>query len=82
MVFVYTPESETSGSFYVSVAQDPELRLIEHNRGQTRSTRSGVRWRKIWIEEHVDQQAAIRREREIKGWKSRKRIQELLEDGR
>ena len=78
MVFVYVLESGATGRYYIGVSYRPDDRLAEHNRGQTRSTRSGVPWRKVWQEAHADRASAVHREREIKSWKSRGRISELI----
>ena len=82
MVFVYILESESTGRFYIGIAEEPEVRLNEHNRGQTRSTRGGTPWRKVWLEGHPNRSSAVRREREIKSWKSRIRVQSLIEQSK
>jgi putative endonuclease len=78
-MFVYVFQSESSGRFYIGVAEDPKARLIEHNRGQTVSTRNRGPWVLFWTEEHSDRISALSREREIKAWKSRNRIRQLAD---
>jgi hypothetical protein len=39
MPFVYILESETARRFYIGCAEDPLIRLKEHQRGQTVATR-------------------------------------------
>ncbi|MCO5297812.1 MAG: GIY-YIG nuclease family protein [Fimbriimonadaceae bacterium] len=77
-VFVHVLQSGTSGAYYVGTSADPDKRLTEHNRGQTRSTRHGVPWCKVWCKPHPNRASAMAREREIKAWKSRSRIEELV----
>ena len=79
LVFVYILQSEASGRYYVGVSENPDLRLQEHNRGQTQSTRTGRPWRKVWLEGHDNRAIALAREREIKGWKSQRRIETLVD---
>ena len=77
-MYVYIIQSETTGRFYVGVAKNPQARLIEHNRGQTVSTRNRGPWKLVWLEEHSDRVNAVAREREIKSWKSHSRIEALI----
>ena len=78
VVYVYILKSDKTGRYYVGVSERPDVRLQEHNRGQTTSTRGKGPWTKVWQEEHPDLTSAMARELEIKSWKSRKKIEELL----
>ena len=78
VVWVYILQSQSSGRYYVGVSERPEERLAEHNRGQTVSTKGRGPWVKVWQEAHADLKSASAREREIKGWKSRSKITELV----
>ena len=79
MFFLYILQSQSSGKFYVGSAQNPLDRLIEHNRGQTKSTRGRGPWRLVYQEEFIDSSEALRRERQLKSWKSHRSIQELID---
>ena len=76
---VYILYSQSRDRYYTGYTANPEERLIEHNMGATTSTRSGRPWLLVYTEEVDNKSAAIRREREIKGMKSRKYIKTLIE---
>ena len=80
-MFVYILQSESTSRYYIGVAGDPDGRLIEHNRGQTVSTRNRGPWKLVWAEHHPSRANALAREREIKGWKSHFRIEALIGRG-
>jgi len=44
MSAVYVLQSERSKRFYIGCAEQPEVRLVEHQRGQTVSTRGRGPW--------------------------------------
>ncbi|MCP5410767.1 MAG: GIY-YIG nuclease family protein [Alphaproteobacteria bacterium] len=67
---VYMLANGRNGTLYVGVTNDLARRLSEHKSkaisGFTR--RYGVDWL-VWYEIHSDVDAAIAREKQIKGWK-------------
>jgi predicted GIY-YIG superfamily endonuclease len=66
------------GSFYVGITNDLEDRIREHNRGKDSAYTAKRRpVSLVWSEQHADQQAARRREVEIKGWSRSKKMQLL-----
>ncbi len=70
-----------AGRFYVGQTDDMAARLANHNRrGPTlgKFTRKNGPWELIWSESHSTRPSAIRREREIKSWKSARTIRERL----
>ena len=75
---VYILRSQRSGRYYVGCTNDLVRRLLEHNSGQTRSTRSGRPWEVAFVEAFESKEAASARELEIKSWKSRRTIEERL----
>jgi putative endonuclease len=82
MPSVYILESQTNKRFYIGSALDADLRLAEHQRGQTLSTRGRGPWVMVYREEFATTAEARRRERQIKSWKSHRSIQELIESKR
>ena len=76
---VYILQSETSGKFYVGCARDPISRLAEHQRGQTLSTRNRGPWKLVYLENFASRGEALRREKQIKSWKSHRSIRELID---
>jgi putative endonuclease len=54
MCRVHIFRSEKTGRCYVDITDNPERRLIEHNSGQTRSTKAGAPWRKFYSAKHMN----------------------------
>ncbi len=78
MWWVYILQSETTGRFYVGHTNDLERREVEHNSGQTKSTKNRGPWKVVHRERFDSKEAAYARERQIKSWKSHRSIQELI----
>jgi putative endonuclease len=78
MPSVYILESQASKRFYIGSATNAGLRLSEHHRGQTTSTRGRGPWVMVHCEEFETMTEARRRERQLKSWKSHRSIQELI----
>jgi putative endonuclease len=69
------------GQFYIGHTNNLENRISSHNRSDKtlgKFTRKNGRWRLVWSEGHADRAIAMRREREIKSWKSARLIRERL----
>jgi predicted GIY-YIG superfamily endonuclease len=67
--------------FYVGHTDNLENRIGSHNRTDRiggKFTRKNGPWLLVWSEEHSSRSAAMRREREIKSWKSARLIRERL----
>jgi putative endonuclease len=82
MPSVYVLQSEKSGRFYIGCAEQPSLRLAEHQRGQTISTRRRGPWALVYQEEFRTLSEARQRERQLKNWKSHRSIQELIDSSK
>ncbi len=70
-----------NGRFYVGHTDDLAARIASHNRTDKISgkfTRKNGPWNLVWCEEHSDRSSAMRREREIKTWKSARLIRDRL----
>ena len=67
--------------FYVGSTQDIEERLTRHNNGRSKFTKGKGPWKVVYFEEFEDKADALKREFEIKGWKSRKAIEKLIDCG-
>jgi putative endonuclease len=79
MPAVYILQSESNNRFYIGSATDAEVRLAEHQRGHTRSTRGRGPWILVYREEFDTIVEARRRERQLKSWKSHRSIQQLVD---
>jgi putative endonuclease len=78
-VAIYILQSKSSGKFYIGCAEDPSVRLAEHQRGQTISTRGRGPWLLVYREDFETLPEARRRERQLKSWKSHRSIWELID---
>ena len=82
--FVYILQNP-QGRFYIGQTQDLSARLASHNRTDIidgKYTRKNGPWNLVWSESHSTRADAMRREKEIKGWKSAERIRSQLLCGR
>jgi len=77
--YAYILQSDKTGRFYIGSTQDLQSRLMRHNRGFVRSTKSGTPWKLVFSECFDSRELAVRRELEIKKQKSRKYIIGLLD---
>lgn len=78
MFYVYILKSNKSGKFYVGCTDDLNRRLKEHNSGKSRYTRNKGPWSVEYREEFVALKEARKREKQIKSWKKRKAIENLI----
>jgi len=79
MPSVYVLQSESTKRFYVGCTTQVTNRVAEHQRGQTLSTRGRGPWKLVHQEDFDSLFEALRRERQLKSWKSHRSIQELIE---
>ena len=70
-----------AGQFYVGHTDNLSARVKNHNRTDKiagKFTRKDGPWTLVWSEEHPGRSSAMRREREIKKWKSARLIRTRL----
>jgi len=80
--YTYILKSSKTDKYYTGYSSDVESRIIKHNSGNSRSTKSGIPWKLVYFEEFEDKLSAIKRENDIKKRKSRKYIENLIAGGR
>ena len=78
MWWMYIIQSQSSNRFYTGHSDDLVRRLAEHNQGQTASTRGRGPWELVSSEGFPTKAEACARERQVKSWKSRRSIEELI----
>ena len=71
---LYILQSSKSSKLYIGQTQNLEDRLARHNKGFSKSTKFGVPWEIIYIEEFATRSEAIKREKYLKNLKSSKYI--------
>ena len=77
--FTYIIYSESCNKFYIGSTSDPlEERIRKHNSNHSGFTARANDWYLVYKEEFATKTMALKREIEIKGWKSRKRIEILI----
>ena len=81
MHHVYILYSHSRDRYYVGYSQDPWKRLLRHNEGINRSTKSGRPWILLWTRPFECKADALRYERAVKNRKSRTYLQRLAESG-
>jgi putative endonuclease len=80
MFWVYILQNPV-GTLYVGQTDDLQTRVRNHNRVDKfngKYTRKNGPWTLVWSEQQPDRASAVRRERQIKSWKSAKRIRSVL----
>ena len=78
MYYLYILYSSTVGKFYIGSTSNIEQRIYYHNNNRSSFTKNKGPWVLVYSEIYQVKQQAIIREKEIKSWKSSKRIIESL----
>jgi putative endonuclease len=79
MFNVYIIYSASKGKYYIGYTGDDLLvRIRKHNSNHKGYTGMTQDWKLVYSESYANKAAAMKREREIKSWKSTKRIEELI----
>ena len=77
MYYIYVLQSEKHGCYYIGYTAGIKKRLQSHNLGYVLSTKNYRPWKLFYWEKFDNEIDAIRRERQLKSWKSRKAIERL-----
>ncbi len=80
--YTYILYSEKLNRYYTGSTQDLEARLLKHNSGATKSTKSGRPWSLVYSEEYSTRSEAYNREQYIKKQKSRVYIEQLISESK
>ncbi len=78
--YVYILYSEKLNKYYIGYTKGVAERLIKHNQNRKGFTSRAKDWVVVYQEEYKTKTEAYAREREIKSWKSRKKIVALIEN--
>ena len=82
MYLVYILSSEKTNKFYIGSTADINDRLQRHNTGRSKATKHGIPWKLVYAEEFNSRSDAMKREYELKSWKSHKRVAQLVSTSR
>ncbi len=75
---VYIIYSSSKDKFYIGFTSNLEKRIIRHNQKSKGFTGSTNDWKIVHTETYPTKSEALSREKQIKSWKSRIKIQELI----
>ena len=78
MYYTYILYSKSINKYYVGYTENLELRIERHNSGWGKYSSRGIPWELIYSESFSTKSEAIKRENEIKRWKSRAMIEKLI----
>ncbi len=78
MFEVYILQSFVDKSYYIGHAEDAFKRLVPHNKGRVRSTKSKRPWKIMYREAMVTKREAYKRELQIKSYKGGNAFKKLV----
>lgn len=78
MFSVYILKSSVTDKYYIGQTSDIAKRLFYHNSGYSKSTKGGIPWRLVFIEKFNTRRQAMKRETELKKYKSRVIIEKII----
>ena len=78
MFYVYVIQSGSDAGLYIGMSGDLRRRFLEHQNGESRSTKGRRPWKLIYYEAYVDEQDAVGRERFLKSGGGRKFLDKQL----
>ena len=78
MYYCYILYSQALDRYYIGSCEDVEERLSRHLMNHNGFTGRAKDWEVVYVEEYAQKSTAQKRERQIKGWKSRKLVEALV----
>ena len=82
MYHLYILQSESSGRYYVGQTAELEGRVAYHNANYSKALKNRGPWKLVYSEVYPTRAEAMRRERQIKGWKDRDLVAQLVRASR
>ncbi|MEM4711346.1 MAG: GIY-YIG nuclease family protein, partial [Candidatus Woesearchaeota archaeon] len=71
--YLYILHSQKINKFYIGVTNDLNRRLYQHNNNLSPYTKNKGPWILVYYEVFNNKKDALKREKEIKNWKSREK---------
>jgi putative endonuclease len=78
MWYVYILKSKVCDKYYTGYTGNLQDRVKWHNLGKSRWSKRYMPWKLVYIEAFEDKTSAIKRERQLKSYKSKKHIEKLI----
>ena len=79
MYYAYVLQSAIDGRFYKGHTNNLKKRLIEHNKGKTKSTKGYIPWQLVYFETFKTREASIKREHYFKSGIGREFLKDKLQ---
>ncbi len=80
--YVYILYSKSHDKYYIGQTADVDNRLTRHNSGGVKSTKPYRPWEMVYTEEYATLSESMAREKQLKSWKSKVKIIELVDTSR
>jgi putative endonuclease len=81
MYYLYILYSQKIDRYYIGFTADIKNRLTKHNNNSSGFTNKGKPWVLVYYETYETKQQAMAREKQLKSWKNRERIEALVKAG-
>lgn len=78
MFYTYILQTKIDSSYYIGSTSNIAKRLERHNLGFSRYTRKKVPWKIVYFEEFKTRSDALKREKQIKRYKSGRALKKLV----
>ena len=79
MFYAYVLRSDLDGTLYKGHTQNLDIRLLEHNSGKSKYTKTKLPWKIVYFEENESRNEAIKREKYFKSAAGRRFISKILD---
>ena len=81
MFIVYILYSTKLDKYYIGFSSDIKDRLVKHNRKSKGFSSLGRPWIIVYTESFNNKKDAMSREKQLKSWKNRERLETLIRKG-
>ena len=76
--YLYIIFSEALNKYYIGHTANIQERIRKHNTNHKGFTGKANDWKLAYSEEYMDKSQAYKRERQLKSWKNKSRIEQLI----
>ena len=76
--YFYILYSISIDRFYIGQTSNLKERIVSHREGKSKYSSRAKDWELMYYERYENKLESIRRERQVKSWKSRKKLEELI----
>jgi putative endonuclease len=81
MYTVYIIYSDKLDKYYIGFSSNVGERLLKHNRKSKGFSNAGRPWVLVYTQTYSNKQDAMQREKQLKGWKNRERLEAIIKSG-